>query len=541
MAEFPMTSSREYDEPFHDLSVDAVFTAPDGSERKVPAFWAGDDVWNVRYAYPIVGRHHYRTICSDADDSGLHGQEGDVEIRPYEGDNPLLQHGPLRVSESRRHLEHQDGTPFFWLGDTWWHGLAARLGWPEDFRVLAADRVSKGFSVIQIVAGLLPELVEDRFWSKWSRNEAGWAWEPGFSRINPHFFDAADLRIGHLVQSGLVPCLVGAWGYYAKYAGTENMKKHWRYLVARYGAYPVIWCVAGEMTMPPYDDWNEEYRKELHDSWSEVDGYLREIDPYKHPITMHRNSFRWVEPRSLVDIDMLQTGHTYTVMEKAVRGVLERVAKEPRYPVLIGEVCYEGEYGANWQDVQRFFFWASMLSGSCGHTYGASGLWQFFTETDKFVGMAEYSEQTWVEAMNLPGSRQLGISKALLERYQWWEFEPRQEPDWDKPDPTNPYPWWLPFPDEAGRVSPFAAGIPGQVWVIYLCGDAFESSLWGLKGRSITIEPDASYRAFFFNPRNGQEIALGHVEPNESGRWAIPEKRTREDMVLVLEGAGPSK
>ena len=24
------------------------------------------------------------------------------------------------------------------------------------------------------------------------------------------------------------------------------LKKHWRYLIARYGAYPVIWCAAGE-------------------------------------------------------------------------------------------------------------------------------------------------------------------------------------------------------------------------------------------------------------------------------------------------------
>jgi len=30
------------------------------------------------------------------------------------------------------------------------------------------------------------------------------------------------------------------------------MKRHWRYLVARWGAYPVVWCLAGEGTMPYY-------------------------------------------------------------------------------------------------------------------------------------------------------------------------------------------------------------------------------------------------------------------------------------------------
>ena len=49
--------------------------------------------------------------------------------------------------------------PFFWLGDTWWMGLTKRLLWPEGFKLLTADRVKKGFTVIQIVAGLYPDMV----------------------------------------------------------------------------------------------------------------------------------------------------------------------------------------------------------------------------------------------------------------------------------------------------------------------------------------------------------------------------------------------
>ena len=30
------------------------------------------------------------------------------------------------------------------------------------------------------------------------------------------------------------------------------MKKHWRYLAARYGALPVVWCAAGEVNLPYY-------------------------------------------------------------------------------------------------------------------------------------------------------------------------------------------------------------------------------------------------------------------------------------------------
>ena len=30
------------------------------------------------------------------------------------------ENGPLKVSENHRYLQHENGTPFFWLGDTGW-------------------------------------------------------------------------------------------------------------------------------------------------------------------------------------------------------------------------------------------------------------------------------------------------------------------------------------------------------------------------------------------------------------------------------------
>jgi hypothetical protein len=54
-------------------------------------------------------------------DPGLHGQAGRFQVRPAAGDNPLYRHGGfLRVSGDGHSLTYTDGTPFFWLGDTWW-------------------------------------------------------------------------------------------------------------------------------------------------------------------------------------------------------------------------------------------------------------------------------------------------------------------------------------------------------------------------------------------------------------------------------------
>ena len=152
--EITLDAAQPHPEPFLRPALDVVFTDAAAGQRTVPAFWAGGNQWKVRYASPVVGTHRYRSQCSDPGDAGLHGVEGQVEITPYTGSNPLFRHGPLRVARDRRHFEHADGTPFFWLGDTWWKGLCKRLTW-EGFQELAADRKAKGFSVVQIVCGVV--------------------------------------------------------------------------------------------------------------------------------------------------------------------------------------------------------------------------------------------------------------------------------------------------------------------------------------------------------------------------------------------------
>ena len=149
--EISLTAGQACGDPFNEVTLDVVFLDPEGRSLRVPAFWAGGKVWKVRYASPVTGTHRFSSECSNPKDAGLHGVAGAAEVVPYTGTNPLYLHGPLRVSSNHRYLEHRDGTPFFWLGDTWWMGLCHRLHWPADVQRLAADRTEKGFTVIQMV------------------------------------------------------------------------------------------------------------------------------------------------------------------------------------------------------------------------------------------------------------------------------------------------------------------------------------------------------------------------------------------------------
>ena len=48
--EWSFDSAQTYEDPFNDVQVDVVVSTPEGAEQTVPAFWAGEQTWTVRYS-----------------------------------------------------------------------------------------------------------------------------------------------------------------------------------------------------------------------------------------------------------------------------------------------------------------------------------------------------------------------------------------------------------------------------------------------------------------------------------------------------------
>lgn len=468
-AEIAFTAHGKYSHPFDEVILDVVFTDPAGARLQVPAFWAGTNKWKVRYASPLLGKHQFKSECNESDDTGLHHLEGELEVVTYSGINPLFKHGPVRIAKDKRHFAYADGTPFFWMGDTWWMGLCNRLKWPGEFKTLAVDRAAKGFNVVQIVAGLYPDMPA---FDPRGANESGFPWLaawregpskkldlPYFTVIDPQYFDSADLRLQHLISQGITPCLVGAWGYFLPWMGVEKAKQHWRYLIARYGAWPMLWCAAGEANLPyylakgfPYND-----RAQVK-GWSEVMRYIRETDPYHRPLSIHptglgRLSARGVvEDAGLLDFDMLQTGHGgREILAQTIDTVRDSYADNPTMPVINSEVCFE-MLGDNLPaDVVRLMFWASVLSGAAGHTYGANGIWQCNRLGQPHGASphgANYGSIPWDDAMNLPGAKQVTAAARFLQSLPWDRFEPRADSvAWSGATPRQTWGDWIWFPE----------------------------------------------------------------------------------------------
>ena len=543
VVEIAFFSAKRYVNPNSAVCLDVSFSRPDGQKPTVPAFWAGGNCWKVRYSSALSGEHRFTTHCSDADDPGLHGQEGTVTVLPYTGKNPLLRHGAPKVAPDHRHFCHEDGTPFLWLGDTWWLGLSRRLTWPNDFQALAKDRHDKGFTVVQLVAGLYPDMAA---FDARGASESGFPWEADFTSINPAFFDEADARIAHLVELGICPCIVGAWGYYAQWLGPEKMQQHWRYLMARWGAYPVVWVAAGEQVMPWYLSENRAPEAaQLKQTWSDVIRHMRNINGFNRLITTHpqQSARSCVDDPHLIDFEMQQTGHgsgTPRQAEQATEGWLA----QPVMPVISGESRYEAldiKPKVSTADTRQAF-WAHLLNSGCaGHTYGANGVWQVNRENDPFGNSpsgSTWGPLPWRQAMQLPGSSQLALAKTLLLSLPWHRLAPIA------PRPVRKRRWekllnWLRLaPDQDQTPVAAAASIDDDLAIYYLVDSR---PCWVDPGHSSkpTSQPVA---AIWFDPVNGHTVPATPCNGPGRGRLRFqpPGKNADDegDWVLVIKRTG---
>lgn len=547
--EISFTAKNPHADPFNSVILDVVFTDAAGKERKVPAFWAGGAQWKVRYAATQTGAQHWKSVSSsDPGDAGLNNVSGELEVSAYTGSNPLFQHGPVKVASDRRHFEYADGTPFFWLGDTWWMGLCHRLTFPADFQKLTADRKAKGFNVIQIVAGLYPDMHP---FDPRGANEAGFPWEKEYTSIRPEYFDAADQRLQYLTDQGITPCIVGAWGYFMPWMGPEKLKAHWRYIIGRYGAWPVVWCAAGEANLPWYQAKNfpSDDREQVH-GWTQVLKFIRETDPFHRPLTIHPTAINRYTSRNatddetLLDFDLLQTPHGQReAVPVAVKAVRDSIAGQPVMPVINGEASYEKLGDSLPTEWTRAMFWLCLTNGAKGHTYGANGIWQVNRPGQPHGASPSagspptgYGVITWEEAMNLPGSTHMAHGKRFFESLPlpWTQLAPMPGTAvWADPAPASAPAGGAAAPTPASADSgnpltgPQSCGVgPDRLRVVYVLDP---------KAVSVrNLQPAAKYQAVIFDPVTGERTPAREVTADAQGQWRCDPPAHGHDWVLQL-------
>jgi hypothetical protein len=319
--------------------------------------------------------------------------------------------------------------------------------------------------------------------------------------------------------------------------------------VARWAAYPVVFCVAGEVNLAGYDfdagrDIRDARLAAQLETWTEVAREVHRNDPFDNLVTAHPAQ---PDGRSLLgdpdvlDINMVQTSHWgYHLPEEAWRRDLGRdlgldeplrmgfvgmldiirdtIDQAPPMPVINAEPCYEGILGANWQDVQRFNFWTGWLSGLAGYTYGADGIWQMAVAGDSSEQqVSKWGNRTWREAMHYDGGRQVAAGATWLKQLPWWTL---------RPVPGT-------RAEAAGRINPFGA-TNDAISLHYLPSRVMEERLHGMRDLPIDV-PAGDGVARFIDPSTMEEYEIGPIKPGEDGTWQPPELPTYADWLLLVD------
>lgn len=357
---------------------------------------------------------------------GVLGSEAVAAEKPWK-------HGDLQVSANQRYLVHEDGTPFFWLGDTGWL-LPERLDRDEAAFYLRRT-ADAGYNVVQVqVINGVPAVNAYGKMSHpfgWDTQRASTPGEYGYWEHLDYILDVAE-------NQGIYVGMVCIWGGLVK-AGLmneEQAREYGEFLAKRYGGRKnVIWIIGGDI------------QGNIKTSvWDALAGSIRAIDD-KHLMTFHprgrTTSARWFNSRDWLDFNMFQSGHRrydqrmgnkdYPIPDGTEEDVWMYVdsaqVHAPLKPVLDGEPSYEdipqGLHSAdeplwNDKDVRRYAYW-SVFAGSCGHTYGHNVIMQFARPGVPGAYFADGDKKPWYRALNDPGRNQMKHLKHLMLAFPYTE------------------------------------------------------------------------------------------------------------------------
>jgi hypothetical protein len=433
MVEIPLASPRQYVHPLMDVSIECLLTGPSGESFSVGGFWDGGNIYRVRFAFPTAGVWTYTTVCTDTSNSGLHNIRGTVSVEKFSGPHPFSSKGFLRVSPNGRYLTHENGEPFFYLGDTAWE-----LTWKSrepDMLSYIADRQKKGFTALQVVVMSHQFLYE---YGVRNRNGEDFFLNGDRTRINPRYFDYLDRIVKAANDAGMVVALVPLWAgmmeYYTRGALTvEQSMSLARYVGARYAGSNVLWIVGGD---------NSYESVERIVFWSQFALALKKASGAHHLVTVHPKAWAsssdyFSKNDAWLDFHMYQSSHVAGgdfTWKAGLSGYYSNSGK----PLLNGEATYEDIYNNLWLPgdttrVQSFRIQAvdvrqssyeSLFSGALvGITYGANGIWQW--DTPELPG-THMPRVPATEAQNFPGSLHMTILKQIMQKIPWYDAVPAQ-------------------------------------------------------------------------------------------------------------------
>ena len=293
--EFPWPSAN-HDNPWEQVQVNVTFTAPSGTTLTIGGFYYAADLWRARFSPGETGNWSWTARLTD----GSQSQDFSGAFSVLNSDWP----GFARSNpDNNLRWVFDDGTPYYPIGigdcilgvnggspldnfgfDGDVRNTSYPEGWRTDIETYMTAYGEAGFNLF-----------------RWSVDNCAFGLYQSIDPSGNRYLQPEGIYGDQLVQSlrqhGIRTYMV-VFGFFPPFPDGSNnpaqmdaIKRYVKYVVDRYGAYVDLWELMNESPNPPItidDDW-----------YVQVANYLREVDPYDHPI-----STSWQRPDlSVIDIN----------------------------------------------------------------------------------------------------------------------------------------------------------------------------------------------------------------------------------------------
>ena len=464
--EITLEAKNEYQNPYTEIEC-WVELIGSGFKKRIYGFWDGGNTFRIRIAATKPGEWTW-TSGSNQTDVGLNKKSGsfsainwtEQEIK----ENPNRR-GFIEATPNGHALQYADGTPFFFIGDTWWAAATWRYpltniapdpNWvpsPEGISLenILHYRKKQGYNSLAMIAsypnwdddGLPGTIVDDegigirQAWEKWSTHSAkdmhcdagnkpfeisDFPPVANFDKIIPAYFQSMDKKMDYIGEQGFVPLLETvrrdhgpSWKKYGEWPG--SYVRYIQYIVARYGAYNIIFSPIHLDWIPPIHSLSADEFNEAIIVWYKKYG----LPPYGQPVTTLINGATHItlgNAEKVPWITMHSVGNRprnhgfYPWLEEQFEIGKPTANLEPYYPgwerKVLKEIAERGSERDNY--FGRTQAWGSVLSGGLsGHMYGTAAY-------DGATVGEDCGERVYVwDALNYPAGKQVGYLRKFIE------------------------------------------------------------------------------------------------------------------------------
>jgi len=324
MHEWSFQTSRDYAEPFVDVTVTATFTSPSGTVSQIEAFHDGERTWRVRFNPGEAGRWTFRV--GSVPENPDFNTDGLIDVASAET------HGFLQSTPGEGWgFAFESGEPVLIFGDTVYHLFGMAHNSQEgaaQVRAFVERRARQGFNLLRVRLPVSYFHPPDGY-NVWQTSRL-WPWGgseqmPRFDQFNLDYFRSVDQVMEWAEEFGIgIEMITEGWGnefpFNSRHIFVAEWEEIWlRYLIARYDAYNAVWfwTLHNEYEYYPNGDWHYSSTNTSCNRWAMRIGHVvRRHAPHGHVIAIHNGpvwpSFgkRFASDPNVIDTVMFQTWGT---------------------------------------------------------------------------------------------------------------------------------------------------------------------------------------------------------------------------------------